>query len=124
MADQRTIPFPPREVPFLLSDGSGRVNEIWLEFIVGFFGRTGGESGNDPGGIPVDVTALQLDAESMRAASLVVAALARLAEIETMLAAFAPQMAAPTSSNDMAVMAVDVVPQRSASDDIRLLIGG
>lgn len=124
MADQKTIPFPPREVPFLLQDGSGQVNEIWLEFIVGFFGRIGGESGNNPGSIPVDVTALQLDAESMRAASLIVAALARLAEIETMLMGIAPQTPAMAGTSDMAVMASDVVYQRSASDDIRLLIGG
>ncbi|VVE10588.1 hypothetical protein [Pandoraea commovens] len=123
MAEQKTIPFPPREVPFLLQDGSGRVNEIWLEFIIGFFGRTGGEGGSDPGSIPVDVTALQLDAESMRAASLVIAALARLAEIETMLAAFAPQPPTMVGISDMAVMASDVVPQRSQNDDLRILMG-
>ncbi|ALS63625.1 hypothetical protein [Pandoraea apista] len=123
MADIAPLPFPPREVPFLLQDGSGRVNEIWLEFIIGFFGRTGGESGNEQGSIPVDVTDLQLDAESMRAASLAVAALARLAEIETMLMAAVPQPPMMISTSDMAAMATDVVSRRADSDDIRILMG-
>lgn len=123
MAEAPTLPFPPCEVPFLMTDGSGRVNEIWLEFIVGFFGRTGGESGSDPGSIPADVTSLQLDAESVRAASMVVAALARLAEIETMLMAIAPQPPVTAPTSDMAVMAADVVSRRADSDDIRILMG-
>ncbi|CAG9255994.1 hypothetical protein [Paraburkholderia caribensis] len=135
MAATLRTPFPPPDLP--LVDGTGRVNRVWLEFLVNQFRRTGAVDGFDLSALQSlvdkhtqelaldasEIADLQMLVESNPFAAAVAAILGRLAVLEMAVQGMPVPAPAP------AAIARPVLPEpvcmpRRESDDIRKLIEG
>jgi hypothetical protein len=145
MAANLKSPFPSPSLGFV--DSQGRINRVWLEFLLTQFRRTGSELGGDLGALTALVNAhterldtldgevadLQLLVESNPFGAAIAAVLGRMAVLEMMVASM-PVANATSASVAMlpepvaALHAVQtnlpepVAVQRAASDDLRKLI--
>jgi hypothetical protein len=142
----QATPFPPSDMPFI--DASGRVNRIWLDFLVSIFHRTGGATGSDIAGLTAlvnehtqrinsldgEVIDLELLIESNPMGAMFAAVLGRMAALEMLVASQPaaapiqrtstnlPEPVAPIARAAQALPEPVAATARPANDDLRKLI--
>jgi hypothetical protein len=146
MAANLNSPFPPSDLPFI--DAGGRVNRVWLDFLVSLFRRTGSTTGGDLTGLTLiveqhtehlneidrEIADLQLLVESDPFSAAMAAILSRMATLELMVATLPVSALVPRMKLQLpdpvapAARAAQILPEpvtptaRPANDDLRKLI--
>jgi hypothetical protein len=138
MAASTKTPFPLNDIPFL--DPQGRVQRVWLDFLVSLFRRTGAEGGGDLTALTAlvkshtaelaehegrldaldgEVADLRLIVETNPFGAALAAVLGRMATLELMVAGL-PAVSPTVQST--ATLPEPVAVPRVPSDDLRKLI--